>query len=52
MGEVGEVNGDGEVQGEGAAGQGYAVRCVVNPDKLRHLGPVSELARKPPPETR
>ena len=24
MGEVGEVNGDGEVQGEGAAGQGYA----------------------------
>lgn len=29
-----------------------AVRCVVNPDKLRHLGQVSELARKPPPETR
>jgi hypothetical protein len=29
-----------------------AIRCVVNPDKLRHLGGVSELARKPPPETR
>jgi len=26
-----------------------AIRCVVNPDKLRHLGPVSDLARKPPP---
>jgi RNA polymerase sigma-70 factor (ECF subfamily) len=29
-----------------------SVRCVVNPDKLRHLGQVSERARKPPPETR
>ena len=29
-----------------------AIRCVVNPDKLRHLGGVSELALKPPPETR
>ena len=28
---------DGEVQ---------AIRCVVNPDKLRHLGRVSELARE------
>ena len=35
--------GDGEVQ---------AIRCVVNPDKLRHLGRVSELARELPPETR
>lgn len=35
-----------------ADGVVQAIRCVVNPDKLRHLGPVSELARKPPPETR
>jgi hypothetical protein len=35
-----------------ADGAVQAVRCVVNPDKLRHLGQVSELARKPPPETR
>ena len=34
---------DGEVQ---------AVRCVVNPDKLRHLARMSELAREPSPETR
>jgi len=33
---------DGEVQ---------AIRCVVNPDKLRHLGQVSELALELPPET-
>jgi len=32
-----------------ADGAVQAIRCVVNPDKLRHLGPVSELARKPPP---
>jgi hypothetical protein len=24
-----------------------AIRAVVNPDKLRHLGPVSDLARLP-----
>ena len=35
-----------------ADGVVQAIRCVVNPDKLRHLGQVSELARKPPPETR
>jgi RNA polymerase sigma-70 factor (ECF subfamily) len=29
---------DGEVQ---------AIRCVVNPDKLHHLGQVSDMARKP-----
>ena len=34
-----------------ADGVVQAIRCVVNPDKLRHLGPVSELAQKPPPET-
>jgi RNA polymerase sigma-70 factor (TIGR02957 family) len=33
-----------------ADGMVQAIRCVVNPDKLRHLGRVSELARKPPPE--
>lgn len=33
-----------------ADGVVQAIRCVVNPDKLRHLGPVSELARKPPPD--
>ena len=35
-----------------ADGLVQAVRCVVNPDKLHHLGPVSDLARKPPPESR
>jgi RNA polymerase sigma-70 factor (ECF subfamily) len=35
-----------------ADGVVQAIRCVVNPDKLRHLGEVSGLARKPPPETR
>jgi RNA polymerase sigma-70 factor (TIGR02957 family) len=29
-----------------ADGVVQAVRCVLNPDKLRHLGPVSDLARK------
>jgi RNA polymerase sigma-70 factor (ECF subfamily) len=32
-----------------ADGVVQAIRCVVNPDKLGHLGPVSDLARKPPP---
>ena len=31
---------------------GHPTGCVVNPDKLRRLGGVSELARKPPPKTR
>jgi RNA polymerase sigma-70 factor (TIGR02957 family) len=31
-----------------ADGAVQAIRCVVNPDKLRHLGQASELARKPP----
>jgi RNA polymerase sigma-70 factor (ECF subfamily) len=35
-----------------ADGVVQVIRCVVNPDKLHHLGQVSELARKPPPETR
>jgi RNA polymerase sigma-70 factor (TIGR02957 family) len=35
-----------------ADGVVQAIRCVLNPDKLHHLGPVSELARKPPPEPR
>lgn len=35
-----------------ADGMVQAIRCVVTPDKLRHLGPVSELAAEPPPETR
>jgi RNA polymerase sigma-70 factor (ECF subfamily) len=35
-----------------ADGVVQAIRCVVNPDKLRHLDRVPELARKPPPETR
>jgi nucleoside-diphosphate-sugar epimerase len=35
-----------------ADGVVQAVRCVVNPDKLRHLGPVSELARRPRPGKR
>jgi RNA polymerase sigma-70 factor (ECF subfamily) len=30
-----------------ADGVVQAIRCVVNPDKLRHLGRVSELAREP-----
>ena len=30
-----------------ADGVVQAIRCVVNPDKLRHLGPVPELARRP-----
>jgi RNA polymerase sigma factor (sigma-70 family) len=30
-----------------AAGQVQAIRSVVNPDKLGHLGPVSDLARLP-----
>src|SRR5262249_46230349 len=34
-----------------ADGEVRAIRCVVNPDKLRHLGRVSGLARQPPPET-
>jgi RNA polymerase sigma-70 factor (TIGR02957 family) len=34
-----------------ADGVVQAIRCVVNPDKLRHLAEVSELARKPPLET-
>lgn len=34
-----------------ADGVVQAIRCVVNPDKLRHLGRVSELAREPPPGT-
>jgi RNA polymerase sigma-70 factor (ECF subfamily) len=33
-----------------ADGVVQAIRCVVTPDKLRHLGPVSDLASKPPPE--
>ena len=35
-----------------ADGVVQAIRCVVNPDKLRHLDRVPEPARKPPPETR
>jgi RNA polymerase sigma-70 factor (TIGR02957 family) len=35
-----------------ADGVVHAIRCVVNPDKLRHLGQVSELARKAPPQSR
>jgi hypothetical protein len=31
-----------------ADGAVQAIHCVVNPDKLRHLGRASELARKPP----
>jgi len=33
-----------------AGGEVQAIRCVVNPDKLRHLGRVSELAGEVPPE--
>ncbi|WP_181788847.1 RNA polymerase sigma factor SigJ [Streptomyces phytophilus] len=32
-----------------ADGQVAAIRSVVNPDKLGHLGPVSDIARRPPP---
>ncbi len=31
-----------------AAGRVESIRAVVNPDKLHHLGPVSDLARLPP----
>jgi hypothetical protein len=34
-----------------ADGVVQAIRCVINPDKLRHLGQVSDLAREPAPET-
>jgi len=38
---------------EVAEDQILAIRAVVNPDKLTHLGPVSDVARRPrPPETR
>jgi RNA polymerase sigma-70 factor (TIGR02957 family) len=30
-----------------AGGQVHVIRSIVNPDKLRHLGPVSELALRP-----
>jgi len=33
-----------------ADGLVQAIRAVVNPDKLGHLGPVSDLARRPGPE--
>ena len=32
-----------------ADGVVQAIRCVVNPDKLRHLGRVSQLAQEAPP---
>jgi RNA polymerase sigma-70 factor (ECF subfamily) len=35
-----------------ADGVAQAIRSVVNPDKLHHLGPVSAQALKQPPETR
>jgi hypothetical protein len=28
-----------------------AIRCVVNPDKLGHIGPVSDVARLPGKES-
>jgi RNA polymerase sigma-70 factor (ECF subfamily) len=31
-----------------ADGKVRAIRCIMNPDKLRHLGPVSDLALRPP----
>lgn len=34
-----------------ADGHVRAVRSVINPDKLGHLGPLSELARRPPRES-
>jgi RNA polymerase sigma-70 factor (TIGR02957 family) len=33
-----------------AGGQIQAIHSVVNPDKLRHLGPVSDVALRPAPE--
>jgi len=30
-----------------ADGAVYAIRSVINPDKLRHLGPVSDIALLP-----
>jgi RNA polymerase sigma-70 factor (ECF subfamily) len=35
---------------EVAAGVVQAIRAVVNPDKLRHIGPVSDVARRPEKE--
>jgi RNA polymerase sigma-70 factor (ECF subfamily) len=35
---------------EMAHGVVQAIRAVVNPDKLRHIGPVSEVARLPEKE--
>jgi RNA polymerase sigma-70 factor (ECF subfamily) len=35
-----------------AGGVIEAIRAVVNPDKLHHLGPVSDLARRPEPPLR
>ncbi|HEX8928475.1 MAG TPA: RNA polymerase subunit sigma-70, partial [Actinomycetota bacterium] len=35
-----------------ADGQVQTIRSVVNPDKLGHLGPVSDLARLPQPGER
>jgi hypothetical protein len=32
---------------DAADGMVHTVRAVINPDKLRHLGPVSDLARLP-----
>jgi hypothetical protein len=37
---------DAGPDGEGA-GAVQAIHAVVNPDKLRHLGPVSDVARLP-----
>jgi hypothetical protein len=38
---------DGTGPGEGGAGLVQAIHAVVNPDKLGHLGPVSDVARLP-----
>jgi hypothetical protein len=35
---------------EVADGVVHAIRAVVNPDKLRHIGPVSDVARLPEKE--
>jgi RNA polymerase sigma-70 factor (ECF subfamily) len=35
-----------------ADGQIQAIHSVVNPDKLGHLGPVSDVARRPNPPGR
>ena len=43
--------GDDPVLGH-LSGTKLAIEVLVNPDKLGHLGRVSELALKPPPETR